>query len=418
MAPLGAPREAGRLDADGAVSDPLAGTCVVVPDATTRASLTAIRSLGRRGCAIVAGAPRGGGVGWASRFAAKRFLHPSPEDEPREFAAAVGRAAAEHGAAAVLPAADVPTAALRQHGDALPRGTKLVAPPAEALDLAHDKVRLMALAAELGVPVPDGFEGGPGLEDDPRLERLGFPLVLKPARSRYLADGRWRGASVAIVRDRGELRAALRRDGAFAERPFLAQRLVPGEGCGVFLLARDGEVSCAFAHRRLREKPPWGGVSTLCEAAPPDPALLEHARRLLAALRWSGVAMVEFKRDPTDGRAWLMEINGRFWGSMQLAVAAGIDFPRLWLEQELLGAAAAPPAPIWNVRLWWLLGDLDHFLIRLRRGGAAALPAALRDLRRTRQGRALDFDTLRRDDPRPFLHECRRWLFGAARRRR
>ena len=66
----------------------------------------------------------------------------------------------------------------------------------------------------------------------------------------------------------------------------------------------------------------------------------------------------------------------------------------------------------------WLLGDLDHFLIRLRRGGAAALPAALRDLRRTRQGRALDFDTLRRDDPRPFLHECRRWLFGAARRRR
>ena len=408
------------MDADHAVNDLLAGTCVVVPDATTRASLTAIRSLGRAGCKVVAGAPRGGGVGWASRFAARRFLHPSAEDEPREFAAAVGRAASEHGAVAVLPAADVPTGALQLHRDALPPGARLVAPPAAALDLAHDKVRLTELAARLGVPVPDGFEGGPDAADDPRLANLGFPVVLKPARSRYLVDGRWRAAAVSIARDRDELRAALRRGGPFAERPFLVQRLVPGEGRGVFLLARDGEVSCAFSHRRLREKPPWGGVSTLCEAAPPDPALLDSSRRLLAALRWSGVAMVEFKRDPATGRAWLMEINGRFWGSMQLAVAAGIDFPRLWLDQELRGATPASPAPDpnWNVRLWWLLGDLDHFLIRLRRGGAAALAPALRDLRRTRQGRTLDFDTLRRDDPRPFLHECRCWLCGAARRRR
>jgi hypothetical protein len=109
-----------------------------------------------------------------------------------------------------------------------------------------------------------------------------------------------------------------------------------------------------------------------------------------------------------------MEINGRFWGSIQLAIAAGVDFPWLYVRQQWDGT---PPEPVradprW--RMWWLLGDLDHFLIRLKRGGLRELPRAAGDaLWRTREGHRLSFDTLAWDDPRPFLAELREWAAAA-----
>ncbi|MCU0231503.1 MAG: ATP-grasp domain-containing protein, partial [Acidobacteria bacterium] len=378
---------------------------VNVPDATNRAALAVIRSLGRHGCRVVVGRPREGALGAASRFAAAAYEHPDPAHDPEGFAARVGRASEELDAPAILPTADIPTYALLEHRAALPAGIRLLAPPEEALAIAHDKVRLVELATSLGVPVPDGFRGDSGAASDPRLERLGFPLVLKPAVSRYCEGGAWHGASVRVVADREGLSRALATGPEFgAGRRFLVQARVPGEGRGVFVLAHEGRVRCVFAHRRLREKPPWGGVSTLCEVSEPEPLLVEHARRLIEALGWTGVAMVEFKYDPATGRAWLMEINGRFWGSIQLAIAAGVDFPWLYVRQQLAGIAPEPVGADPRWRLWWLLGDFDHFLIRLKRGGVSELPRAAGDaLWRTRGGHRLDLDTLAWDDPRPFL---------------
>lgn len=395
--------------------DPLAVPRVNVPDATNRAALAVVRSLGRHGCRVVVGRPRGTALGAASRYASAVYDHPDPVHDPAGFVATVARAVAELDAPGVLPTADVPTYALLAHRDRLPPGTRLLVPPEQALALAHDKVRLVELASSLGVPVPDGFEGGPDSAADPRLERLGFPLVLKPAVSRFLDGAGWHGASVRVVPDREALARTLASAPEFGPgRRFLVQARVPGEGRGVFVLAHEGQLQCVFAHRRVREKPPWGGVSTLCEVAPPDPRLVEHARRLVEALRWTGVAMVEFKYDPATDRAWLMEINGRFWGSIQLAIAAGVDFPWLYVRQQWAGI---PPEPVradprW--RMWWLLGDLDHFLIRLKRGGLRELPRAAGDaLWRTRAGHRLNLDTLAWDDPRPFLAELREWAAAA-----
>jgi hypothetical protein len=107
--------------------------------------------------------------------------------------------------------------------------------------------------------------------------------------------------------------------------PLILQQRIVGPGTGIFLLLWDGRVRAVFAHRRLREKPPAGGVSVYRESIVADPALVERSRRLLARLHWQGVAMVEFKIDAFTGTPYLMEINGRFWGSLQLAIDAGID---------------------------------------------------------------------------------------------
>ncbi len=249
----------------------------------------------------------------------------------------------EQDAPNILPTADIPAYALIEHRDALPAGARLLVPPLEALAVAHDKIRLMELAASLGVPVPDGFPAGPDLARDPRLAGSAFRWCSsRPRRATSRAGagtGRGAGRSRTARRWRGRCRSAPE----FAPgRRFLVQQKVPGEGRGVFVLAQEGTGAVRLPHRRVREKPPWGGVSTLCEVAPPDPALVEHARRLMEALRWTGVAMVEFKHDPATGRSWLMEINGRFWGSIQLAIAAGVDFPWLYVRQALTGAAPGP----------------------------------------------------------------------------
>jgi predicted ATP-grasp superfamily ATP-dependent carboligase len=178
-----------------------------------------------------------------------------------------------------------------------------------------------------------------------------------------------------------------------------------------------------FGHRRLREKPPTGGVSVLSESiAIPDDAL-GYASRLLEELQWQGVAMVEFKVDSRDGVPKLMEVNGRFWGSLQLAIDAGVDFPNILLAT--LDDAPVPPAPPYRagVRNRWFWGDFDSLLLQLRARQSAAdswrekAKAVGRFLRLWQ--RDLHYENPKLSDLRPWLFETSQWMrqaTGLARR--
>jgi predicted ATP-grasp superfamily ATP-dependent carboligase len=183
------------------------------------------------------------------------------------------------------------------------------------------------------------------------------------------------------------------------------------------LLLWNGQVVARFAHRRIREKPPSGGVSVYAESIATVPDLADRSEALLAGIGWRGVAMVEYKVDATSGTPYLMEINGRFWGSVQLAIDAGVDFPRLLAECALAGQPASIPAYRTGVHVRWWWGEVDHLLARLRHSDAAlSLPpgaptriAALRAF----LGACLGGDgdaVWRRDDPRPFLSETLAWF--------
>jgi predicted ATP-grasp superfamily ATP-dependent carboligase len=176
-----------------------------------------------------------------------------------------------------------------------------------------------------------------------------------------------------------------------------------------------GRLRAAFAHRRIREKPPSGGVSVLSESVALDPPLLAHAERLLEALKWHGVAMLEFKRDSRDGVTKLLEINGRFWGSLQLAVDAGVDFPYLLYRLAIDGDVEPVFSYRIGVRLRWWLGDLDWLLLRLRENGSLtrrlkAIPEFLRPA-----GSTARLETFRRDDPAPAMAEFSQYVRAALR---
>jgi len=105
--------------------------------------------------------------------------------------------------------------------------------------------------------------------------------------------------------------------------------------------------------------------------------MVESASRMLAALRWHGVAMAEFKWDEASGAFWLLEINGRFWGSLPLALAAGVDFP-YYLYQVANDEVPQPPAsyPV-DLVARDAVAELKHF-VKVMAGGRGARLATLR----------------------------------------
>jgi len=387
-----------------------AGAPVIVTDGETRPALAAVRSLGARGLPVhvLATGPRA--LAGASRFATALHVVPSPEREPEAWADAVARIAGTLPGALVLPVTEVALGSAFAFG--LERRVALAAPPREAYARAVDKGALLEEARACGIPTPSGvlLETPAALETLP--PGLAYPVVLKARRSRWLEAGHWRHGTVRVLRDAEALRRA-RDEAAFAAGALL-QEWVPGTGAGVFLLFDRGAARVRFAHRRLREKPPSGGVSVLCEAVAPDPDLLAWSEALLRRLGWHGVAMVEYRRAP-DGRAWLMEVNPRLWGSLQLAIDAGADFPALVVALER-GEPLPSIAPRVGVRSRWTLGDLDHLLIALRdrrqreatgRGALRVVGDFLRSFGDGSRG-----EILRRSDPGPFVAELRTWLRG------
>ena len=177
----------------------------------------------------------------------------------------------------------------------------------------------------------------------------------------------------------------------------LVQEYIPGVGCGVELLMTNSGVKAFFMHKRLREYPPSGGASTL-RVSIWDDRLYEFGARLLQAMKWEGVAMVEFRLDLRDGMPKLMEVNGRFWGSLPLAIASGVDFPYL-LYQLMLEGDVKPPKgyKIGVVRRWLLPGDMLWLLLSLTSGGGA------RCIRDFMAAFRFPCDVISIDDPFPSL---------------
>jgi predicted ATP-grasp superfamily ATP-dependent carboligase len=383
---------------------------VIVTDGETRPALAATRSLSRAGVAVEVWSSRPPSLAGRSRAAAAEVCAPDPARAPEAFAERLSRRVACGDVALVLPVTEVTLGTCYAQG--LDELLLLAAPPRDAYALAVDKWAILERGAKWGLDIPrtEFVEQIDALRELP--SGFSFPVVLKARRSRWLEAGRWHRGGVHLVRDGAEL-AEVRSSPDLAAGALL-QELVPGHGEGMFLLMDRGTPQAAFAHRRLREKPPTGGVSVLCEAIEPDPALRAGSEGLLGELRWHGVAMVEFRRTP-DGRAALMEVNPRLWGSLQLAIDAGVDFPRLLLalyRGECLPQASARV----GARTRWLLGDLDHLILTLRdpemrratgRGAGGAVMAFL----------ASFFDGSRDDtwrwlDPGPFFLELRQWIAG------
>lgn len=394
---------------------------VLVTDGDQRSTLALVRALGRAGISVVVGERRAESLAGSSRYCAGRVRYPSPSEDSARFQEFLYEEVKREQHGILIPMTDVTTRLIAQMRDRIERFVTVPIPAEEAIYRSQDKGYVIELAEKLGVPCPRTVSLENGGDPAELARTMHFPVVIKPRFSHFYRSGHWLSGPVEYARTPEDLTLKYRESDRQIPRPLVQEKLT-GEGRGVFLLVWNGELKAAFCHRRMREKPPSGGVSVFRESIPLDKPLVEKSLALLKGLDWQGVAMAEFKIDRQDGLAKLMEVNGRFWGSLQLPIDAGMNFPLL-LYRLAKGENVAPQLEYRvGVKSRWLLGDLDHLLITMKTPGQAnglSCPSwprlnALAQFFRFYE-RDLHYEILRMDDTRPGWFESKAYFRGALR---
>jgi len=327
---------------------------VFVTDGHWRKTLAVVRSLGRKGIRVTVGESTRIATSFLSKYCSQRVIYPSPISNPDGFLQRLRREVTT-GYRAIFPMEEETLLLVARHRDLFERFVFLPIGQYEKIQFVRDKERLLKFAMGKGIPCPrTSFFKTP---DEVKTSRLELPAVIKPR----ISSGAF---GIRYVTEAKELLSTYLGVHQKYPRPLVQERIPwGGDSLGVSaLFDEDSKVKAAFVHRRLREYPISGGPSTLRESVY-HPQVLELGLSLLKALDWIGVAMVEFKVDPRDNTAKLMEVNPRFWGSLQLAIFSGVDFP--YLIYRMAKGESFEPVLTYEVgrRCRWLLpGDIFHFL--------------------------------------------------------
>jgi protein-tyrosine-phosphatase/predicted ATP-grasp superfamily ATP-dependent carboligase len=306
---------------------------ILVLDGHSRAALETVQSLGRAGVQVDLAAEAQDCLAMHSRYVSRKLQQPSHE-RTADFQSWLREQDRLRNYTLIVPSTETSLLGLRELDENDPLRRKAIIAGDEALDIALDKEKTWQWAHQLGVPTPSGILLS-SFSDIGQAQQ--FPVVLKPTHSKVVVDGALRTLAVAVVRSESERQDQLRR--WLPLTPVQQQEYVHGRGVGVEFLFNRGRKFWHFAHERVHEYPLTGGASSYRRSIDPPAAMLHDAERLLTALNWHGVAMVEFKID-AKGQHWLMEINPRLWGSLALSIDAGVDFP-LGLLQIALGEEPA-----------------------------------------------------------------------------
>lgn len=388
---------------------------VLVTDGNQRAALAVTRSLGSNGITVITADVMARTLSGASKYCLLSEVY-SDHGQVEAFIRSLRRIIEKHDIGVILPITEITMFVLLQYREQF---SDVVIPfdSYEKVSLLSDKAALVDLCRKLQIPCPESVCVESGIDALDRNIDFSYPVVLKPYKSRIFSEGKWVSTSVKYAESISELEGLCKHDPVFSAYPFIIQEYVEGYGQGVFLLFNHGRPVASFCHKRLREKPPSGGVSVLCESVDMPPELERMSIRLLQEVEWHGVAMVEFKVNDTSG-PYIMEINTRFWGSLQLAVDAGVDFPYM-LYQIAVGEFPASMAKTYHsgVRLRWLLGDFDRLYLLLR-SSKYSFRHKLREVASffVLCGKGLHYEVNRFGDMRPFIEEVRQYFAEVFRR--
>jgi protein-tyrosine-phosphatase/predicted ATP-grasp superfamily ATP-dependent carboligase len=388
------------------------GRVLVLGD-DTRSFLTVVRSLGRRGLEVH--------VAWcpldppALKSRHIHCVHRLPAYTPsnRRWLDALIGLLRSPGFDLVLPCHDSGLLPLHEFRHELEPLAPIALPSPEAFRIFFSKAETYELALRTGVAVPRQTVARSLEELEAAADDFGLPLVIKPQCS-VAIDNPAARLTVRKLRDRAALRDAAA--GLRLSDGVLAQENFTGVGVGVEVMCRDGEILSAFQHLRVHE-PLNGGGSSYRKSVPLDPGLLEATGRLMSATAYTGVAMAEYKVNPRSGKWILIEVNPRFWGSLPLTVAAGLDFPA-YLHDLMRGSSGPFPrayrtgvyARNWISDLIWLKSNFevahnDPDLLTVPAGRIAGEIWNVLGLRE-------HADTITLDDPLPGIAEIGAFVGG------
>ncbi|MEO5357044.1 MAG: ATP-grasp domain-containing protein [Nitrospirae bacterium YQR-1] len=385
----------------------------LVLDGCINSALAVTRSLSMHGVSVTCGAESVLCKTLYSKHTSRKLVYTSPERCLSGFIRDIKKELISLHYDAVFAVSDKTVLALSLKRNELEQMAGLAIAPHEPYMKALNKVDTITAAQTLAIPVPKTFF--PETIQDLKLieNEIFYPLVIKPRQSEYPAGDRIvSGGAPTYAANSVQLHETFRNYNSQLPLP-MVQEYIPGQGRGVFaLFNKDGKCAAYFAHKRLRDIRPTGGGSSYRESAELDETLKYYTEKLLNHIHWEGVAMVEFREDKRDGSFKLMEINGRLWNSLALAVASGVDFP--YLLFKLCSGDDVPPVYTYQkgLKCRWIMGDIRH-IIEVFRGRPQGYTGDFPKLLPAIGNVVFDFfreksyyDVLSMSDPGPFAAEC------------
>ncbi|MDP9308749.1 MAG: ATP-grasp domain-containing protein [Actinomycetota bacterium] len=346
------------------------GTTVLVTGGEHFGGLAAIRGLVLAGHDAWAAVVRNHSYAAWSRLPAGTIRVPDPVVEPEPFAEAVAAAADHIGARVVLPGTDVALSSLAGRLDAFQPGIAVGVCSPDLVERATSKTALSELAEAAGLDVPPTRVL---TRADVEAAQIAFPAVVKPPRSDVEgADGSLVHNGARRVENARALRDAIAQLGG---NEWLAQPYVSGELVAVGGVAWEGAVVAEIHQLSRRIWPPDCGGSSYAATIEPDAERSRKVRRLVANLGWSGIFQVQLLRRGT--KEFLIDFNPRFYGTLALALAAGVNLPAVWVD--LLRGVEISPPPTYRVgvrfRAQWK--DVRALATTARAGGLGEATAGL-----------------------------------------
>jgi predicted ATP-grasp superfamily ATP-dependent carboligase len=400
---------------------------VLVTCGHTRAGLAAVRGLGRAGVAVAVAAPQRPALAMWSRYATTTLLLPDAASEAKRFAAAVADELSGRHADGALAATDAALWALSRWRSGLSANAQAFLPPHEAVVLSLDRSALRDRARTLGVAAVPTWRIDSAKDVEPIVLRLQqqvagadgrlWALVRPMVPSVEREDGTRRVATAIPVESVGGMRRLLYDREDLVDGGCLVELRPPGDYLGYGAVCRDGEVIAEVFQERLRERGDLSGVSTFARTIPVDDAIRSAGRAILKGLKFNGPCLVEFTRGD-DGAVRLVNVIPRLWGSLALAMHAGVNVPwlvtRLARCDEVEPGQISRPGVVWR----WVVGDLEVLAQRLGRllsrvegrGVIRRRAAGLRELLELRDLWQARPDVFELDDPLPSALELKQRL--------
>lgn len=375
---------------------------VLLTNGQQRKTLAAARSLGSRGINIIAAEETRFNPTAFSKYCSKFLVYPSPKETPDKFYEWLRSTIAQYKCDVFFPMDDDTMEVTMGHYEELSKLCSIPVADLNSFKIASDKGESTALAMASGVFCPDTVMPKSLEELESLSLKIRYPAIIKPRKS----SG---SRGIRVVYNKDELLEEYRGIHEKYPYPIVQDYINLGDKYSVnMIFDREHQIKACYEQKYLRTFPIKNGPSTLTESVS-YPEIAEAAKKLMKNLNWYGVVEVEFVIDSNSGKANFMEINPRFWASVQSAIYAGVDFP--WL---LYKAALGEDVPetfdykIGSKCRWLLPGDILHFIFNKER-------MRMNPPFWGNKKYGIKDDIISRDDPMPtlgFLLACFRYIFS------
>ena len=319
---------------------------VLVLSANFKKAYPIIASLNKAGLRVIGGFYRLPHPNMASRHLSKLYTLTNPYKNEKLYIRNVIEIIKKSKPKIIIPVGFIDNITLAKYRDLLEPLVLLPIPNYEIIKRVSDKTYLIKIAKEVGLKYPKTII----VNDKTDIEKLPikYPVVIKgfsDASHPEFAISPHKAKNILSKRGRS-----------------LIQEFILGTGHGYFALATRGEVLVEFMHIRLIEKTPLGGPS-IAACSYIDKKLAVLGRKLINYLKWTGIIMIEFRKDLETGEYYLLEINPKFWGSLELACKCGVDFPRYLVDLFLYNKKPEHRTYPSNICFYWILNGTNYLKI-------------------------------------------------------